>query len=556
MQALEPEATWVRRMRLSVSGQLRDLHAELTRATRVFERPTKLDQDRCLALVLKFCLFMTDKKSVSPKSLERSYQEFKDALPQRIRKEEQRSDLMLLCANIFHKREDIMSVDIEKDFLEKQGFSYSNTTFDDIFYKKWAGFATGFEDDSASSSEHDNEVSASGADGGSGGWGDELASVVGPAGAREPRADEAAQDAQDAGPAAEEESESAQAMDQQQFELLDPRKINQFKFLMDRYLQKPEDGGTSLLTTIDGYASLLSIILSNKRSEEIQEELITLVGFENIELCQQLIEKREIIQEQCKGIEEGLRKEKAQQDYRGKNFDVSRPGVGVSVEHVRVRGRGRHGKPVNVNANQKQNVSNYDLLEKLGFSQKLVGENKQLGLRERNMNDLNAYMLQHAQEMAQGATILRDEGANKAQVYKEMTGQTKSEIRAEENDDWKFVEITPPPKPPLDKTKLIRIDELPPFAREAFGSASHLNRIQTIVHPAAFKQSRNLLVAAPTGAGKTNIALLTILREVSLLVPEAATQTDQSTWSMKDKQFKIIYIAPLKALASEVVDKF
>ena len=63
-------------------------------------------------------------------------------------------------------------------------------------------------------------------------------------------------------------------------------------------------------------------------------------------------------------------------------------------------------------------------------------------------------------------------------------------------------------------------------------------------------------MAAPTGAGKTNIALLTILREVGLHIPEAATQTDEATFSMKEKQFRIIYIAPLKALASEIVDKF
>ena len=42
---------------------------------------------------------------------------------------------------------------------------------------------------------------------------------------------------------------------------------------------------------------MLSVILSNKRNEEIQEELMDLVGFENIELCSQLIEKRELIQE-------------------------------------------------------------------------------------------------------------------------------------------------------------------------------------------------------------------------------------------------------------------
>jgi len=51
--------------------------------------------------------------------------------------------------------------------------------------------------------------------------------------------------------------------------MVDPRKINQFKFLIDRFLQQPTDGSPSFLNTIDAYASLLSIILSNKKSEEI-----------------------------------------------------------------------------------------------------------------------------------------------------------------------------------------------------------------------------------------------------------------------------------------------
>ena len=108
----------------------------------------------------------------------------------------------------------------------------------------------------------------------------------------------------------------------------------------------------------------------------------------------------------------------------------------------------------------------------------------------------------------------------------------------------------------MDKSKLVSVDSLPMFAREAFKLTKHLNKIQTAVYPVAFKQSRNLLVAAPTGAGKTNIALLTILQIVSQHVPDAATQTDPAKWNMKDKQFKIIYIAPLKALAAEIVGKF
>ena len=56
-----------------------------------------------------------------------------------------------------------------------------------------------------------------------------------------------------------------------------------------------------------------------------------------------------------------------------------------------------------------------------------------------------------------------------------------------------------------------------------------------------------MLISAPTGAGKTNIALLT----ASLHIDENSKNFDMSL-----KSFKIIYIAPLKALASEIVTKF
>jgi replicative superfamily II helicase len=56
---------------------------------------------------------------------------------------------------------------------------------------------------------------------------------------------------------------------------------------------------------------------------------------------------------------------------------------------------------------------------------------------------------------------------------------------------------------------------MPKYCRKAFGYTKALNQIQTIVYPVAFKESRSMIIAAPTGAGKTNVALLTILREVS-----------------------------------------
>ena len=78
IQQLEPEATWVRRLRLSQSEQLRNLYADLVKMARPLPNPPKLDKDRCLARILKFCLFLSGAKSVSPKSLERAFAEFKD----------------------------------------------------------------------------------------------------------------------------------------------------------------------------------------------------------------------------------------------------------------------------------------------------------------------------------------------------------------------------------------------------------------------------------------------------------------------------------------------
>ena len=84
-----------------------------------------------------------------------------------------------------------------------------------------------------------------------------------------------------------------------------------------------------------------------------------------------------------------------------------------------------------------------------------------------------------------------------------------------------------------------------------------LNRIQSIVYPTAYKTNENMLVCAPTGAGKTDVAMLSILRVLSqhLLPPLAGSRTPDVPRIAKD-EFKIIYVAPMKALAAEVVRKF
>jgi len=57
--------------------------------------------------------------------------------------------------------------------------------------------------------------------------------------------------------------------------------------------------------------------------------------------------------------------------------------------------------------------------------------------------------------------------------------------------------------------------------------------------------------------GKTDIALLTILRTISnYSQPIPSIISEQPKFYIAKNEFKIIYIAPMKALAAEVVRKF
>ncbi|KIJ15196.1 hypothetical protein PAXINDRAFT_169339 [Paxillus involutus ATCC 200175] len=95
---------------------------------------------------------------------------------------------------------------------------------------------------------------------------------------------------------------------------------------------------------------------------------------------------------------------------------------------------------------------------------------------------------------------------------------------------------------------LVPITSLPEWTRAAF-TVPKLNRVQSKLFPVAFGTDEPLLLCAPTGAGKTNVAMLTILNEL-------AKYRDEETGAFALDQFKIVYIAPMKALVQEMVGNF
>ena len=65
------------------------------------------------------------------------------------------------------------------------------------------------------------------------------------------------------------------------------------------------------------------------------------------------------------------------------------------------------------------------------------------------------------------------------------------------------------------------------IARLAFKGTKELNRIQSVVFDTAYNSNQNLLICAPTGAGKTNIAMLAVLHELKQHLAQGVIKKDE-----------------------------
>jgi len=76
-----------------------------------------------------------------------------------------------------------------------------------------------------------------------------------------------------------------------------------------------------------------------------------------------------------------------------------------------------------------------------------------------------------------------------------------------------LVEVPAPERDPHHEVDLIPVNSIDEYWQKPFNvnNVDRFNIIQSTVFHDAFNTKKNLLICAPTGAGKTNIALLTIL---------------------------------------------
>ena len=103
---------------------------------------------------------------------------------------------------------------------------------------------------------------------------------------------------------------------------------------------------------------------------------------------------------------------------------------------------------------------------------------------------------------------------------------------------------------------LVEIAEMDGLCKRTFAGYKSLNRMQSLVYPVAYETNENMLICAPTGAGKTDAAMLAILNAISHNIsPNPFVVPSASDFVVNSEDFKIIYVAPMKALAAEITGK-
>ena len=104
--------------------------------------------------------------------------------------------------------------------------------------------------------------------------------------------------------------------------------------------------------------------------------------------------------------------------------------------------------------------------------------------------------------------------------------------------------------------KLVKIADMDGLCKRTFKGYESLNRMQSLVYPVAYRTNENMLICAPTGAGKTDAAMLTILNTIGHnLTPNPFEEPEAVDFAVQTEDFKIVYVAPMKALAAEITEK-
>uniref|UniRef100_A0A7N9CSH8 Activating signal cointegrator 1 complex subunit 3 n=1 Tax=Macaca fascicularis TaxID=9541 RepID=A0A7N9CSH8_MACFA len=324
---------------------------------------------------------------------------------------------------------------------------------------------------------------------------------------------------------------------------------------VEKYLNSTLKEMTEVPRVEDLCCTLYDMLASIKSGDELQDELFELLGPEGLELIEKLLQNRITIVDRFLNSSNDHRFQVLQDNCKKILGENAKPNYGCQVTIQ--------------SEQEKQLMKQYRREEKrIARREKKAGEDLEVseGLTCFDPKELR---IQREQALlnARSVPILsrqRDADIEKIHyphVYDSQAEAMKTSafiagakmilpegIQRENNKLYEEVRIPYSEPMPLSfEEKPVYIQDLDEIGQLAFKGMKRLNRIQSIVFETAYNTNENMLICAPTGAGKTNIAMLTVLHEIRQHFQQGV---------IKKNEFKIVYVAPMKALAAEMTNYF
>lgn len=279
-----------------------------------------------------------------------------------------------------------------------------------------------------------------------------------------------------------------------------------------------------------------AIINKLKHSETLQSELFDFLGYEYIEFIQFIIQNQKSIM----ALNSGSKTQKQP--------NIERPVIGGQVivqsekEKQAFKQMRKEEKKLNKISNKREGKGD---LEENNFESQELYLKRQEVLVEMNKP---IFKKDIAEKPTYPFVFNSNVSSGSATCISGQKIMLPQNVVRKDTPISEEVHIPIPESRPIDiDHEPVMISSLDDIGQMAFNGITSLNRVQSIVFNAAYHTNENLLICAPTGAGKTNVAMLTVVHQLKQHI-----EHDQI---MKD-QFKIIYVTPMKALAAEMTTNF
>lgn len=304
---------------------------------------------------------------------------------------------------------------------------------------------------------------------------------------------------------------------------------------------------------------LIEFLKSKKSNDELQNDLFELLGFDQFEMIQELLKSRKEAVEKFEASEKRNQLKSKRLENKSRDNKAQQQGPHIATVVVQSEQEKYLMKQVRKDEKKLQRMINTANKEQDDSDEEVINPLK-----------LRCQQKQHLLQTAQRQPVFKDQSlkllAPPPRVKYPFVFDSQSEAKTHvgfiagsklflpdnvERVDCKMYEEVkiPASEPPALSigNNRIQISSLDDIGQIVFQGTKELNRIQSVVYPAAYHSNENLLVCAPTGAGKTNVAMMTITNAIRSHADGGVIHRDQ---------FKIVYVAPMKALAAEMVENF